>query len=183
MNAIDQIKYYQMLLETRDAYLYHGTVTTRAESILADNVLRATTDFDAYDTDPAMNLKYAKKTGAKETVSVSRDLLTAKEYAQDWHDWHDSYNADFDLPCVLVLDQQRLRRDIGKKIRPAGRRQGSTEEKIYGDIHGIQSYIISILIYNIDQVDIDDLDYDTVEEEFESEYPHLAKSGKAKFVK
>jgi hypothetical protein len=187
MNAVDQIKYYQMLLETRDAYLYHGTVAERAESILANNVLKAQTDFDEYGIDPRMNLKYAKKIGAQKTISVARDFYHAKHYAIGWYDLHDRDDSNFNLPCVLVLDQPRLRRDIGKRIRPAGRASRSTtEEKIYGDINGIRSYIVSILIYELDQVD-DGGRYTvrdkTFEEAFAAIYPHIVKSGKAKFVK
>ena len=106
-NAVDQFKYFQMLVETRDAYLYHGTRSRALESILRNNVLIAGTDLESFDVNYSMNDKYEKK-GAVGTVSVARDLLTAKKYSQEDY-FHGDNDDEYDLPCVIVLNQQKLK--------------------------------------------------------------------------
>jgi hypothetical protein len=180
MNTVDQFKYYQMILETRDAYFYHGTRSRALESILSNNTLMGTTDLDAFDVDPEMNVKYEKK-GAYGTVSVARDLLTAKRHSQEDY-WHGDDDDEYDLPCVIVLNQQKLKQDIGKRIRPSDRSKGYTEEKIYGDIQNIRQYIVSVLIYNTTSVD----ETEFLDGDFNDGHPNIKKlvnSGIAKFVK
>lgn len=179
-NIVDQFKYFQMLLETRDAYLYHGTRSRALESILRNNILIAGTELDSFDVNYSMNDKYEKK-GAVGTVSVARDLLTAKKYSQEDY-FHSDNDDEYDLPCVIVLDQQKLKQDLGKRIRPADRGANYTEEKIYGDIKNIRQYIVSVLIYNTTSVDQTEF----LDGDFNDGHPNIKKlvnSGIARFVK
>jgi hypothetical protein len=182
-NIMDRFEYIRLLLETRDAYFYHGTRANSVNNMLNDNYMYAGTDMQT--ADPAMDNRYLKQ-GHEGTISVSRDLLTAKKYSMEDY-WHGNDDDKYDLPCVIVLNQPLLRQDLGKRIRPADRGQGGyTEEKIYGGIKNIRKYIVSILIYNSDSLEDE---YDSKEEavgNFFRWHPWINRmkdSGIAKFVK
>jgi hypothetical protein len=182
-DTIDQFRYFLLLFETRDAHFYHGTRANAVNAMLNDNYMYSGTDIDTYD--PEMDDRYEKQ-GHEGTISVSRDLLTAKKYSMEDY-WHGDDNDEYDLPCVIVLNQPSLRQDLGKRIRPADRQQGGyTEEKIYGGIKNIRKYIVSILIYNSDSLEDE---YHSKEERVENFLnshkwiKRMMDSGTAKFVK
>ena len=88
---------YELLNEAREADLYHSTNLFSLINILDKNKILAYT---------SSKINGAEKFG----VSLTRDLEFAKN-------WRMNYQLG-DGSVILIIDQEKLHRDFGKKLRP-----------------------------------------------------------------
>ena len=150
------------LLEARSADLYHGTDLARFNRIIQDNVLQANTPIHRKDIPNQYK-------GMTKTVSLARSSTVATSFARAASADDDSY------PVVLVLDQDKLYRNLGKRMRPyddlpsmfgdkhSPRAKGSSEaeEAVFGTINNINAYIKQIVVHFPEKYSKDDLAYIT----------------------
>lgn len=142
--------------EAATADLYHGTSLRGAVQLLKDNLIKA--NMTTHSASVPSSVK-----GHNKTVSLTRDIFVAARFAND-----KAYvNADV-TGVVFVIDQDRLKRDLGKRVRPyddtstdwyrqqAGitgnaslrtTRRNELEETVYGDIPNANRYIKHIIVY------------------------------------
>jgi hypothetical protein len=144
------------LLEARTADLYHGTTVAKLNRLLQDNVLLA--NVPIHSTDIPREYKQYKK-----TVSLSRNSTVATNFARSSSFGDDGVDG---IPVVLVLDQDKLHRTLGKRMRPyndiesldktygdqgkaSPRSRGTVEdeEAIFGNINNINSFIKKIIVH------------------------------------
>ena len=141
--------------EAAMADLYHGTSLYSATQVLQSNSIKATTP--THSTQVPSIVK-----GHDKTVSLTRDINVAKRFAND----RQYVRADA-TGVIFVLDQAKLKQDLGKRVRPyddtstdwyrqkaniSGNKslrpthRTETEEVIYGDIPNVNKYIKQIIV-------------------------------------
>lgn len=137
------------LFESRSADLYHGTNMTKLTRILHDNVLTAQTPIHS-DVIPR------EVKGLKRTVSLTRDSGMATNFARSKSGGEQGIDG---IPVILVLDQDKLSRSLGKRMQPYNdlasvdhateRSRGGSEleEVVFGSIENITSYIKKIVVH------------------------------------
>lgn len=139
----------QELLESRSADLYHGTNMSKLIRILHDNVLVANAPIHS-------DLIPREFKGNKRTVSLTRSSEMATNFARSKSGGEEGIDA---VPVVLVLDQGKLSRKLGRRIKPyndlaslahstersAG--GGEYEEVVFGNISDISYYIKKIVVH------------------------------------
>lgn len=144
-----------VVVEAATANLYHGTTLRGALTILQSN------RFKAYTPTHSDRIATSVK-GNENTVSLTRDINVAKRFAND----RKTMGVD-SAGVVFVLDQEQLKRDFGKRLRPYDdtstvwyRQQAGIsgndslrptdrteiEEVIYGDIPNANKYIKRIIV-------------------------------------
>jgi hypothetical protein len=146
----------QELFESRSADLYHGTTVEKLNRLLQDNVLMA--NVPIHNTNIPQQYKQYKK-----TVSLSRNPTVATNFARSTSFGDNGVDG---IPVVLVLDQDKLHRALGKRMRPyndmqsldatygdedkvSPRSRGTVEdeEAIFGNINNINSFIKKIIVH------------------------------------
>jgi hypothetical protein len=152
-------KFIQFLLESRSADLYTGTSLVNANKILQDNILIARTPIHSTKI-PQQYKQYTK------TVSLTRNVQVAINFARA------NGASNETLPVVFVLDQDKLYRAVGKRMRPyddldsmeiqqrdpntpssRSRGHNEREEVVFGDIPNISNYIKRIIVHVPSKVD------------------------------
>jgi hypothetical protein len=111
----------QELFESRSADLYHGTTVEKLNRLLQDNVLMA--NVPIHNTNIPQQYKQYKK-----TVSLSRNPTVATNFARSTSFGDNGVDG---IPVVLVLDQDKLHRALGKRMRPYNDMQSL--DATYGD--------------------------------------------------
>ena len=125
------------LFESRSANLYHGTNLASLVKMLETNIMKRgiyRSRFISFSRDSGMSINFAVGKADEQTGLKS-------------------------VPVMLVMDQELLYRKFGKKLRPYNdldteehgntARSGSgseSEEALYSDIHGVNSFIKQIVI-------------------------------------
>ena len=137
----ETIRNYINLIESKSADLYHGTSLDGADGILESNYLEVNS-WGAHDFDDDSIYPSTVK-GHDEASSLTRNFNVAKGYVQN----HDS-------GAIIVLDQELLARDLGKRLRPVDihgfddyNRRSKDEELVYGGIRNVKKYIKNIYVF------------------------------------
>lgn len=156
----------QRLVEQQLADLYHGTSLMGAQKILNTNVIKANMPVHS-------DLVPAQVKGQGKTVSLTRNLNIARKFAKD-----KQYVRGDHAAVIFVIDQDRLKQDLGKRVRPYDdtstdwfRKQADItstrslrptyraelEEVVYGDIDNASRYIKHIVVMAKDQEHVDQI--------------------------
>lgn len=144
-----------VFVEAATADLYHGTSLRGALNILRDNVIKA--NMPIHSTKVPDTVK-----GHNRTVSLTRSIDVAMRFADDKRsNWADAASV------VFVIDQDRLKQSLGRRVRPYDdtstdwfRKQigvdhdqslrttyrNEIEEVVYGDIANANQYIKKIIV-------------------------------------
>ena len=146
----------QILREERASPLFHGTSLQAAEKILASDTIHAT-----QRTASAV----ASKSGQSQfpaIVSLSRAIAVSAAFSSrkmSQADQKRGVNA-----VVFAIDEARLYRDLGKRIRPysddpttSRSKFTEAEEMVVGDITNIDKYITDIYVFANDDI-VDNID-------------------------
>ncbi len=146
--------------EQARADLYHGTSLRGAVAILQANLIKA--NMSLHSTVVPTSVK-----GQSKTVSLTRSYQVATSFA-----WDKMYKWDDATGVVFVLDQDLLKRDFGKRLRPyddtdtewfaqnlqrydnvkgpvsyRSLNKNEIEEVIHGDIPNASKYIKRIIVF------------------------------------
>lgn len=133
----------QQITEAREADLYHGTTILAAERILKSNMFKA----DAA-VEPHIQHLLKKHSDTAKTVSFSRNFATAQGFTA-------SVGDNRVQGVIFVIDQDRLYRDLGRRVVPyndlagiPGRdaKKTENEEAVFGDIEDADQYIKEIIV-------------------------------------
>lgn len=143
-----------ILDEAATANLYHGTSLNGALEILQSDLIKA--NMPVHSNQIPKTVK-----GQSRTVSLTRDLYTANKFARD------AASRRGITGVIFVIDQDKLKRDLGRKVRPYDdtstdwyRQQARVdhkkslrptfraefEEVVYGNIPNANRYIKNIII-------------------------------------
>ena len=139
----------QELFESRGADLYHGTNLSTVNQILQSNTIKARSSIHS-------EVVPREFKGHQRTVSFSRDPGMSTNFARSKSGGEDGLTG---IPVLLVIDQDKLHRTVGKRMRPYNdleltnngteRANGGSEaeEVVYGDISNADSFIKKIIIH------------------------------------
>lgn len=137
----------EVLLEYRDADLYHGTSYSKAEDILMSNMMTATRPIDL---GRSMRVKGDNRGAWQYIVSFSRSFGVAARFAQSKIQ---KFVEDELGGVVFVLDQAAMRRDYGKRLQAYNDLQyvsrskaAEHEEALVGDLKNLSKYLKKIYI-------------------------------------
>jgi hypothetical protein len=146
--------------EQARADLYHGTSLRGAVAILKSNLIKA--NMELHSTVVPATVK-----GHSTSVSLTRSFDVARKFA-----WDKMYNWRDITGVIFVLDQDLLKRDFGKRLRPyddtdtewfaqqlrrydnekgpaswRSLNKNEIEEIVYGDIPNASKYIKQIVVF------------------------------------
>lgn len=149
-----------LINEQARADLYHGTSLHGALAILKSNLIKANMPLHSTVIPAAVK-------GHAKSVSLTRSFQVASKFARD-----SAYNWADVTGVVFVLDQDLLKRDFGKRLRPyddtdtewfaqqlrrydnekgtaswRSLNKNEIEEVIYGDIPNAGKYIKQIVVF------------------------------------
>jgi hypothetical protein len=139
----------QELFESRSADLYHGTNVAKLNRILQDNMLTAQSLIRSED----IPTEYK---GQSRAVSFSRDAGIATNFARSKAGGEQGLDK---FPVVLVVDQEKLHRAVGKRMQPyndlghtiAGTERAAggseSEEMVFGNINNVNAIIKKIIVH------------------------------------
>jgi hypothetical protein len=131
----------EILVEYREADLYHGTSFENAENILRTNTIYASR---------RMHLGTSMTAADKKIVSFSRSFGVAARFA---HFTSQAYSSDELTGVVFVLDQAAVHRDYGRKLQAYNDLQytsrksvSEAEEALVGNLTNLQQYLKKIYL-------------------------------------
>lgn len=126
----------EILVEYREADLYHGTSLQKAEDIIMSNTLTATRP---------MELGKGMSPQEQMTVSFSRSFSVAARFA---HFKSQTYSNDDLTGVVFVFDQAAIHRDYGRRLQAyndlqyMSRKSASeAEEALVGPLSNMSKYL------------------------------------------
>lgn len=137
------------LFEAREADLYHGTSLGILNAILRNDIIKARSTVRP-DSIPSTVRGYQR------TISFSRDPAMSANFAKSRADGTGPLDK---IPVLLVVDQNKLHRAVGKRLQPYNdlalnrdrteRSLGGSEseEVVFGDITNASSFIKKIIIH------------------------------------
>lgn len=137
------------LFESREADLYHGTNLETVSMILQSNIIKARSLIKRGVIPHLVK-------GQQRTVSFSRDPAMSTNFARSKAQHQQDVSG---IPVLLVIDQNRLYRAVGKRLQPyndldlhKGHTERSTtgsesEEVVFGDITNANFFIKKIIIH------------------------------------
>lgn len=151
-----------VFVEAATADLYHGTSLHGLLKILETDVIKANMPIHSDQVPAAVK-------GQKYTVSLTRNRGVAQRFA-----W-DASSRRNDVGVILIINQDQLRRDLGRRVRPYDDTSSNwyrsraeiyhkqslrptdrseSEEVVYGDIPNANKYIKNIIILPTNREDI-----------------------------